>query len=173
MTNWGWRRWTWYSFTSVYSSEEHFSCANWRLAFSLAVQIWFQGPSLQAVSPTLPPVYAFPPMHSLYPRMFIISAQLSARFSSWISTWPHEPYWGQRTKGEAMEAGGGWGGTSLPHLCCAADLGGLEPITKTHLEELGKNWEQEHLWIILLPFSLRKLCSLCPLTPSFFYYTLM
>lgn len=32
---------------------------------------------------------------------------------------------------------------------------------------------REHLWIILPPFSLRKLCSLCPLAPSFFYYTLM
>jgi len=76
---------------------------------------------------------------------FFISAQLSARFSSWISTQPHEHYWGQRAKGEATEAGGGRGGTSLPHLCCAADLGGLEPTMKTHLEELGRNREQEHL----------------------------
>lgn len=68
---------------------------------------------------------------------------------------------------------GGQAGTSLPHDCRGADLGGLEPTTKTHLEEPGMNWDQEHLWIILPPFSLRKLCSLCPLAPSFFYYTLM
>lgn len=77
-----------------------------RLVLSLLIQIWFQGPLLQAVSPTVPPANAFPPFSCML-NFFVcfFSAQLSATFSSWISTWPQEPYWEKRAKGEATEAG--------------------------------------------------------------------
>lgn len=80
-----------------------------RLVLSLLIQIWFQGPLLQAVSPTVPPANAFPPFSCMLNFYFFLffSAQLSATFSSWISTWPQEPYWEKRAKGEATEAGGG------------------------------------------------------------------
>lgn len=137
MTNWGWRRWTRYSFTSACSSEEPFS--------------WTNASSGPSVLPCLTDLVSgfftsssetsctFTPLPWTLRDDFLSSALSQTQFLD-----PHEATWAVvRAKSRRSGRGAGsrgWTMWRLRHTSCTAGWGGFEPALRTHLEEL--------LWII-------------------------